>query len=98
MTQQERKLWLVLRNGGLNGLKFRRQMAVGRYIVDFAHCPSRLIVELDGGQHTPDRDAHRTAFLEAHGWRVLRFWNTDIETAFDGVLLTIAREAGCPLE
>ncbi len=72
--------------------KFRRQVPLGTYFVDFASHSARMIVEVDGGQHAVDRDrdAVRTAFLNGEGYRVLRFWNHDVMQNIDGVLATIA--------
>ncbi len=79
-TAAERALWALLRARRLGGHKFRRQVPLGRYIVDFL-CPTqRLIIELDGGQHqdpTP-YEARRTAWLNANGYQVLRLWNTEL--------------------
>ena len=84
-TDAERKLWNILRSRQNNGLKFRRQADIDGYIVDFL-CPSkRLIIEVDGGQHTVERDARRTAHLESQGFRVIRFWNNDVPENLDGV-------------
>jgi very-short-patch-repair endonuclease len=89
-TEAERKLWSILRGSQINGFKFRRQVPVGRYIADFA-CPARkLIIEVDGGQHTVEADADRTAFLEAEGYRVLRFWNNEVLRNIDGTWRVIA--------
>ncbi|MCF7222034.1 endonuclease domain-containing protein [Marilutibacter chinensis] len=78
MTDAERRLWCHLRNRVLMGWKFRRQHPIGPYITDFACIEAELVVELDGGQHAEDpRDAIRDAFLQAEGYRVLRFWNND---------------------
>ena len=92
-TDAETKLWHDLRNRQLGGLKFRRQATIGYHVVDFLCAEKRLVVELDGGQHTPERDAARTAQLEALGYRVIRFWNNDALGNTDGVLETILREA-----
>ena len=91
-TDAERKLWFRLRDRRLNGLKFRRQMPVRLYIVDFCCESARLIVELDGGQHSlrSAQDTKRTADLEAYGYLVLRFWNNDVLSNIGGVLKTIA--------
>ena len=95
-TDAERKLWSVLRNRQLNGFKFRRQVEIDGYIADF-HCPeARLIVELDGGQHTPERDARRTTYLESQGFRVIRFWNNDVLQNLDGVWATISEALTSP--
>ena len=83
-TGAEQKLWCVLRSRQLNGFKFRRQVEIGGYVVDFLCAEKRLIVEVDGGQHTPERDARRTAFLESHGFRVIRFWNNDVLENLEG--------------
>ena len=94
LTDVERKLWQRLRRDQLNGLNFRRQHPVGRYVLDF-YCPKiRLAVELDGGQHTFDRqrshDERRTRWLEANGIKLIRFWNNDVTGNLLGVLETIA--------
>jgi adenine-specific DNA-methyltransferase len=89
MTDVERKLWHALRDRRFNGFKFRRQATIGWFVVDFLCVEGRLIVELDGGQHGEEADAPRTAFLEAKGYRVIRFWNNDLIESFDGVLDTI---------
>jgi very-short-patch-repair endonuclease len=95
-TDVERKLWSVLRNRQLGGAKFRRQYPVDRYFADFACVESRLIVELDGGQHDAqsDYDARRTEILENCGWKVVRFWNNEVIENLDGVADTILHELG----
>jgi very-short-patch-repair endonuclease len=86
MTDAERRLWSVLRSRRLQGYKFRRQRPIGPFIVDFACIEHHLVVEADGGQHLEsDYDARRAAWLEARGWRVLRFWNNDILANTEGV-------------
>jgi very-short-patch-repair endonuclease len=95
-TDAEKKLWSALRNGQLNRLKFRRQVEIGNYIVDFLCPEKRLIIEVDGGQHTPERDARRTAFLESQGFRILRFWNNDVLQNLDGVWTTIEESLTTP--
>jgi very-short-patch-repair endonuclease len=90
-TDVEQRLWRALRARGFAGAKFRRQLPIGHYIVDFA-CPShRLIVELDGGQHAVNasKDEARTRVLAAHGYRVIRFWNNDVSENLPGVLAAI---------
>ena len=90
-TDAERALWFRLRDRRLRGLKFRRQVPVDRYIVDFLCTDANLVIELDGGQHA-DRtteDAARTKDLEARGYLVLRFWNNDVLRNIDGVLESI---------
>ena len=89
-TDAERKLWQNLRRANL-GLKFKRQYAARGYIVDFC-CPQRrLIIELDGGQHAEniEYDDRRSSVLGKDGFKVLRFWNSDVLENIDGVLETI---------
>src|SRR5665213_1778767 len=94
-TDAERALWFRLRDRRLDGLKFRRQAPIKSYVVDFCCETARLIVELDGGQHAERsaEDVKRTADLEAFGYLVLRFWNTDVLQNMDGVLETIVSTA-----
>ena len=92
-TEAEQRLWQHLRNRQLDGLKFRRQATVGHYVADFLCAEKRLIVELDGGQHSPEADAARTAQLEALGYRVVQFWNHDVLQNTEGVLQTMQKEA-----
>jgi very-short-patch-repair endonuclease len=86
MTDVEWKLWFALRDRRLDGFKFRRQASIGDYVVDFLCPEARLVVELDGGQHSEERDARRTAFIEGRGYRVIRFWNNEVNDSFEGVL------------
>ena len=92
-TDAERTLWYALRDRRLGGARFRRQKPIGSRIVDFYSAEARLVIELDGGGHADDvtvaDDGRRTRELEAHGLRVLRFWNTDVLQNLDGVLATI---------
>jgi adenine-specific DNA-methyltransferase len=73
-------MWQLLRRRELKGYKFRRQHPLGPYIVDFVCVDQRLIVELDGGQHAEQAqyDSRRSAELEAAGYRVIRFWDSDV--------------------
>lgn len=90
MTEAETLLWRHLRAHRLQGAKFRRQQPIGPYVVDFVHFGARLIVEADGGQHNGEpADARRDAWLEAQGFRVLRFWNNDILQNTDAVLAVV---------
>ena len=88
-TKQELILWKLLRNHGINNLKFKRQYPIGNYIVDFVCKEKWLIIELDGGQHNEPNnisyDEERTEYLNNRGYRVLRFWNTDIDKNLKGV-------------
>jgi very-short-patch-repair endonuclease len=89
-TDAEKLLWQKLRARQLGGAKFRRQTPIGPYIVDFVSFEHRLVVEIDGGQHNVSQgrqhDIKRTAWLEAQGFRVLRFWNNQVLTNLEGVL------------
>jgi len=92
-TPQEIILWSRLRNRGLRNLKFRRQHPIGGYIVDFICLEEKLVIELDGQQHKIEEqkiyDKNRTKFLEENGYRVLRFWNNEVNNNLDGVILKI---------
>lgn len=90
-TPAEGLLWGQLRGGRLGGSKWRRQTPIGPYFVDFLCPAARLVVEVDGGQHgrEVDRDAARTAFLQAQGYRVLRVWNPEVLNRMEEVLQTI---------
>jgi very-short-patch-repair endonuclease len=92
MTDAERLLWYFLRARRFAGCKFRRQHPIGPYTADFACVEHRLIVEADGGQHAEAAsDARRTRWLESDGWRVVRFWNSDIMRKTEDVLEEIRR-------
>jgi adenine-specific DNA-methyltransferase len=95
-TDAERKLWSVLRRRQLGGFKFRKQVEIDAYVVDFLCAERRLIIEVDGGQHTPERDARRTAFLESQGFRLIRFWNNDVLQNLDGVWTVIEEALSTP--
>jgi very-short-patch-repair endonuclease len=89
-TDAEQRLWKLLRAKRLEAWKFRRQLPIGNYIVDFACPAARLIIEADGGQHSESAyDSRRDAWLAAQGWRVIRFWNTDILNNEEGVLSAV---------
>lgn len=92
-TPAEVKLWSRIRNDQL-GITFRRQHAIGNYIVDFCAPHRKLIIELDGSQHLDqvEYDLKRTKYLESLGYRVLRFWNHEVTGQVDRVLDVIWRE------
>jgi very-short-patch-repair endonuclease len=96
MTQPELKLWSILRNRALVGVKFRRQMPIGNYIADFCCLDRRLIVELDGGQHAEQEaaDVLRRRFLATEGFRVLRFWNDQVLSGSEFVVAEILAAIG----
>ena len=89
ITSQERKLWNILRNNQFHGLKFKRQVPIGNYVADFVCEIHNIIIELDGGQHNEqtiiENDKKRTKFLENIGYKILRFWNNEIDNNIDGV-------------
>jgi primosomal protein N' (replication factor Y) len=94
-TEVERILWSYLRSRKVNGWRFRRQHPIAPYIADFACIAARLIVEADGDQHVDSRhDTARDRRLKADGWRVLRFWNSQILENMEGVIRMIAEELG----
>jgi very-short-patch-repair endonuclease len=91
-TDAERALWNIVRGHRLDGLKFKRQVPIDGYIVDFVYFEARLILEADGGQHSESaRDARRDAHFADEGFRTLRFWNNDILSNPDGVAAEILR-------
>lgn len=100
MTPQEVKLWIHLRSWRAKGFHFRRQAPRYRYIVDFVCLRHRLVIELDGGQHNfsshAERDRVRDVRFSENGFRVLRFWNNDVDKNLEGVLETIDRELRTP--
>ena len=87
-TDAEVLVWQHLRSRRLLGCKFRRQVPIGKYIVDFLCEDPPIIIELDGGQHMEQKryDQTRTNWLQANGFLVLRFWNNDIAENLEGVL------------
>jgi very-short-patch-repair endonuclease len=97
-TEAEALLWSRLRNRRLENFKFRRQHRIGSYFADFVCSEHRLIIELDGGQHVDQAryDEARTRFLEAQGYRVLRFWNSDLSLCMDEVLDEVLRVLHTP--
>ncbi|EKP0300976.1 endonuclease domain-containing protein [Aeromonas veronii] len=92
-TQAEQKLWQQLRNRRLAGLKFRRQMPIGPYVVDFICLEQGLVIEVDGWQHGTQtnqmHDEARTAYLNQQGFRVIRVWNNDVLSRMEVVLAHI---------
>ena len=91
LTPAERKLWAYLRNNQINGVSFRRQHAIGKYIPDFCAVQEKIIIELDGSQHIEQEayDTERTKYLESQGYQVIRFWNNEVLNNLDGVILAI---------
>jgi len=98
LTPEEVKLWVALRGRRFENFKFRRQVPIGKYFADFVCQDRKLIVELDGGQHSESEyDKARDTGLQSVGYKVLRFWNVDVNQAMDGVLLTIFDSLNEPL-
>jgi very-short-patch-repair endonuclease len=95
MTEPEVLLWSFLK-GRQMGTKFRRQVPIGRFIVDFASFECRLVVEVDGHHHQPDADARREAWIESRGWRVARFWAGDVFGDLNAVLDAIENLVRAP--
>ena len=92
----ERILWNLLRDRRLEGLKFRRQVPLGPYVLDFVCLRHRLVVEADGPFHDPDRDASRDDWLAAKGFLVLRFPNNEIQIRDWQVIARILEVVGTP--
>jgi very-short-patch-repair endonuclease len=97
-TPAEHRLWQILRGKRLAGYKFKRQLPIDNYIADFACLAQRLIVEADGGQHAENSpDQRRDDYLTGQGFRIFRFWNTDIFENEEGVLTRILEALHSPL-
>lgn len=94
MSPAEALVWSVLRNECLRPLHFRRQVQLGPYYADFASHRARLVIEVDGSQHFTVEgeayDARRNAFMQAQGYRILRFTTLDVMTNLDGILAKVA--------
>ena len=98
MTRQERLLWSRLRElNGMLGTHFRRQAPVGSYIADFADLGRRLVIEVDGGGHGGETDKRRDEWFATQGFRVMRFWNPEVDGNMDGVMQVVLDALeGCP--
>ena len=95
-TRAEDIFWREVRNRLFLGLKFRRQVPIGKYIADFVCEQEKLIIELDGDQHDDNEeyDEERTRVLENHGYRVVRYWNEDLYEGLDRVFEESSRLVG----
>ncbi|HVF94745.1 MAG TPA: endonuclease domain-containing protein [Sphingomonas sp.] len=93
MTDAERKLWSYLSARKVAGVRFNTQFPIGPFIGDFVSRGAKLVIEIDGGQHSSaDHDDHeRTRYMEVRGYRVIRFWNTDVLANIEGVVSEIER-------
>src|SRR5439155_169693 len=92
-TDAENLLWRHIRGRRLQEFRFKRQKVIGEYIVDFYCAKAGLIIELDGGQHAEDSaikyDQERTSFLQEQSFRVIRFWNNEVLSKTEDVLMAI---------
>jgi very-short-patch-repair endonuclease len=99
-TPAERALWQALRDLNRQGYHFRRQVPFRRYILDFAEHGRKIVIEVDGDTHAASdarlRDDERDRLLHSEGYRVLRFWNSEIRESVQGVVVTILAEIGAP--
>ena len=86
MTDTERRMWSRLRNRQIDGYKFRRQVPVGPYFVDFLCVSERLVIEVDGPLHEEESDQLKTDWLVAHGYRVVRIPVNDVDVSMDDVI------------
>lgn len=95
-TPQELKLWKLIKNKQVKNYKFKRQVPIGNYIVDFSCAEKKLIIEIDGGQHNTETeiiyDKKRTEYLEKQGYKVIRFWNNEIDNNIEGVYSIILEQ------
>lgn len=96
LPEPERRMWHELRAERFQGVKFRRQKVVGKYIADFASNAPKLVVEIDGDTHAGQEgyDATRTQFLEDQGYTVIRFSNLEVMGNMDGVLTRLGEVVG----
>lgn len=97
MSGTERRVWYRLRRKQVDGFRFRRQLPVGPYFVDFVCLSARLAVEVDGFGHDEERDQRKTAYLESQGFRVLRVAASDTDRELDAVIEMIWEELCSPL-
>ena len=101
-TNAELALWMRLRNRQLAGCKFRRQVPIGKYIVDFVCFERKMVIEVDGGHHQEQAryDTDRTTWLESQGFQVLRFWNhevlTDTAAVQEALLMALQGDSPSP--
>jgi len=96
-TDTEKYLWRYLRGRQLEEFKFRRQHPIGKYIVDFINLERKIIIEVDGGQHSENKkDKLRDKWLEEKGYEVLRFWDNEVFTNIEGVIESIRKKLYSP--
>lgn len=90
-TDAERALWHAISARKVSGVRFNRQVPISPFICDFVARSINLVIEVDGGQHNDEVDAERTRYIEAQGFRVIRFWNNDVLGNIEGVVKEIIR-------
>ena len=99
-TNAERRLWRELRELKRTGFKFRQQVPIDHFIVDFLCLSQRLIIEVDGGTHGTDGeiagDRRRERYLRDQGFRILRVWNSQVRENIEGVMDTIVAALHTP--
>jgi len=96
-TDTEKYLWKYLRGRQFEGIKFRRQHPIGKYVVDFINLEREIIIEVDGGQHLENKkDKLRDRWLKEQGYEVLRFWDNEVLTNVEGVLEVIKEKILSP--
>lgn len=94
-TEAEKKLWNAIREKNFS-FKFRRQYPIGPYFADIACKEKMVVIEIDGGQHNELSDKNRTDYIEAKGYRVIRFWNNDVLGNIEGVMTDIIKALNAP--
>lgn len=101
MTDEEKTLWFHLRAKRFSGFKFRRQIPINKYIVDFICFSKKLIIELDGSQHIDEsnrfNDKVRDEFFKSQGYEILRFYNNQINNKLEDILIKIFNQLNSPL-
>lgn len=96
LTPQEQKIWNLIRNKKFFNHKFLRQYIIDKYIVDFACREKKIVIEIDGGQHNQPNDIEydkkRTEVLKSYGYKVIRFWNNNVDNNIEGVFEILKKE------
>jgi very-short-patch-repair endonuclease len=86
-------MWIMLKEF-FPEARFRRQVPIRHYIADFASHRMKLVIEIDGGQHSPERDEQRSRAIEAEGYRIVRFWNNDVLENGEGCMTWLSQILG----
>jgi very-short-patch-repair endonuclease len=89
-TDAEREMWRLLKAAWPEG-RFRKQVPIRQYIVDFASHRLKVVIEIDGGQHSLERDKVRSEVIEAEGYRIIRFWNNEVLENGDGCMIRLGQ-------